>query len=482
MSLSSADFIALLPLLVVALTALVVMLAIAVGRNHPLCAGLTAAGLALAFFTLWPAMAEAPRKVTELLLMDRYGVFYIGLLLAASLCVTLLAYGYLNRHEDHREEFYILLLLATLGAEVLVVSVHFFAFFLALELLSVSLYALIAYERTIERPVEAGIKYLILAASSAAFLLFGMALVYWETGTMAVPQIGAALGPPSAYSRIVIPAALALFVTGIGFKLAVVPFHLWTPDIYEGAPAPVSAWIATASKGSMFALLVRYFYSPGVEQWSSIHSVLSVVAFASMLVGNLLALLQQNVKRLLAYSSIAHLGYLLVAFEEYGRLGVEAATFYLVAYFATILAAFGVVTLLSGPARDADSIEDYRGLFWRRPVIALIFTISLLSLAGIPLTAGFIGKFYVLAAGASARIWVLVLTLVATSTIGLFYYLRVIVALYDTSSVRVPALEARDVPPATGAVLALLGGLIIWFGVYPQQLLELIRFAIPKFT
>jgi len=269
---------------------------------------------------------------------------------------------------------------------------------------------------------------------------------------------------------------MALIVTGFGFKLAVVPFHLWTPDVYEGAPAPVTAYVATVSKGAMFALLLRYFYTSGAHEYAGVFVVFSIIAIASMFAGNILALLQTNVKRILAYSSIAHLGYLLVAFQAAGDLGPIAVTFYLVAYFVTTLGAFGVVTVLSNGPEETERVEDYRGLFWRRPVLAGIFTAMLLSLAGIPVTAGFIGKFYIVAAGASAAKWALIIVLAVTSSIGLYYYLRIVVTLYAEPIEAAPPPEVA-MAPAGGAVLVLLTVLLVWFGLEPGALLAVIRGA-----
>src|SRR6185369_14212496 len=222
-------------------------------------------------------------------------------------------------------------------------------------------------------------------------------------------------------SRELMLPGIALIITGFGFKLALVPFHFWTPDVYQGAPAPIAAYVATVSKGAMFALLLRFIGTSAANAYTAVPAIFTIIAISSMFAGNILALLQNNVKRILAYSSIAHLGYILVAFLAGGQLGALAVTFYLVAYFVTILGAFGVVTVLSSGNRDAENLEDYRGLFWRRPALATVFTVMLLSLAGIPITAGFIGKFYILAAGASSAMWALVVMLVVTSAVGLFY-------------------------------------------------------------
>ena len=473
---TGADLQALLPLILVAASVTVVMVGIAVRRNHGAALGLTLLGLAAAFCSLF---VVSRRQVTSLLVMDSYAVFYMGLMLAAAFAVALLAYGYLEKREDPAEEFYILLLAATFGSMVLVSSSHFVSFFLGLEILSVALYALIAYARDLEQPLEAGIKYLVLAATSAAFLLFGIALVYTELGTLEFSSLVNSLTARSDLNLTLVLPGITMIITGVGFKLALVPFHLWTPDVYEGAPAPVSAFVATVSKGSVFALLLRYAAQSEIQSFTPIFLVFSIIAIVSMFAGNLLALLQNNVKRILAYSSIAHIGYLLVAFQAGGSAGARAATFYLVAYFIMTLGAFGVVTVLSGGEKDADTLDDYRGLFWRRPPIALVFTIMLLSLAGIPLTAGFLGKFLVVASGASSGAWALILVLVLTSSIGLFYYLRIIGALYGHGKER----EQSNLSSTTGAfVLGVLTVALICLGVYPAPLLKAIQAAVTGLT
>jgi NADH-quinone oxidoreductase subunit N len=328
--------------------------------------------------------------------------------------------------------------------------------------------------------VEAALKYLVLAATSAAFLLFGMALYYAAVGRMDFDIVGWHRPWRWEAEPVVIVSGLALMLVGIGFKLGVVPFHLWTPDVYQGAPAPVTALVATISKGAILALLMRLFAAYPRTESDPVILALAVIAVASMVAGNLLALLQTNVKRLLAYSSIAHLGYLLVAFLASGERGPAAATFYLVAYFITTLGAFGVVTVLSGAGRDADRLEDYRGLARRRPVLAGVFTGMLLSLAGIPLTAGFIGKFYVLAAGVGAALWMLVAVMIAASAVGIFYYLRVVIEMYKApveEGVEPAAAPLISVPLslAAGVALAAMTMGLVGLGVYPAPLVGLIE-------
>jgi NADH-quinone oxidoreductase subunit N len=267
-----------------------------------------------------------------------------------------------------------------------------------------------------------------------------------------------------------------MIFVGIGFKLAVVPFHMWTPDVYEGAPVPTAAFVATLSKGGVVALLLRLVTQIDVSRVSALFLALGAVAIASMLAGNLLALWQSNVKRVLAYSSIAHLGYVLVAFLASGELRSTAVTFYMVAYFITTLGAFGIVTALSGRERDMGDIDDYRGLFWHRPWLAGVFTAMLLSLAGMPLTAGFIGKFYLAAAGVGSELWLLVLVLVIASVIGLFYYLRIATALYLRPAEREGAIfPAPSLTWHASLTLAALTLLLVWLGVFPGPLVDLIE-------
>ena len=478
---SCADLTALLPLLVTAGAAVVVMLGIACFRSHLLTLVLTLAGLGLAILSLVPASTAAPKLATPLLTIDHYALFYQGLILAAAFVTTMLSYGYLKRLKERPEEFYLLLLLATLGSAVLVASSHFASFFLGLEVLSVSLYALIAYPRARLIGIEAAIKYLVVAGVSSAFLLFGMALIYADTGTMQFSELTYRASGGSHDFTVLMLAGTGMILVGIGFKLALVPFHLWTPDVYEGAPAPVTAFIATVSKGAVFALLLRYFTLVPFHPYDSLVLVFVLLAAVSMLVGNLLALRQNDVKRILAYSSIAHLGYLMVAFLASGPLAATAVTYYLVAYFITTLGAFGAVTVLSTGQRDAGPMEDFRGLAWRRPWLAGMLTAMLFSLAGIPLTAGFVGKFYVLTAGVGAELWGLVLVLAVASAIGLFYYLRIVVAIFSS-----PAAEAEGERPAARVSLTFMGGvalagltlLLVWLGVYPAPMIAFIDAAV----
>ncbi|WP_454062379.1 NADH-quinone oxidoreductase subunit N [Candidatus Nitrospira salsa] len=479
---SVTDFTALLPILLTAGTALCSMMWIAISRQHLVVAIISVSGCLLSLASVPFAVQVAPRTITPLVQVDTYALFFIGLIVSASLIVTLLAYDYLKAQQGNLEEFYVLLILAAVGAEILTVATHFASLFLGLELLTISLYGLIAYQRNNLSSLEAGMKYLILSATSSAFLLFGMAFIYFETGSLEFIQL-AAVFSQTGIVNVFLLAGFAMLLTGIGFKIAMVPFHMWTPDVYQGASAPVVAFIATVSKGAMVAVFLRLFLITEMSHSSLVIVVLSSLAAFSMVVGNLLALLQHNVKRLLACSSIAHMGYLLVALLASGSMAIEAVSFYLVAYFVTTLGAFGVIAHLSTSGIEPEQLEDYQGLFWRNPWIAGILTAMVLSLAGIPLTAGFIGKFYVIAAGLSAELWLLIILFVLNSVIGLFYYLRLIRVMashpvnHAILSARMPTNQRLS-----GVVLAGLTILLLWFGTYPVPLIALIESMQPSMS
>jgi len=475
------------PILIIGVTVVAVMLAIAIKRHHGSNATVATAGLSLALLPLFvhfwlPSIftLPLPQTVTPLLRLDNYACFYMALILIAALATATLSHAYMEGYQGNREELYLLLLLSTLGGLVMVASRHFAAFFLGLELLSVPMYAMAAYLVKERRSLEAGIKYLVLSAVASAFIVFGMALVYSQTGTLVFSDIGASLANITDDARIVMILGSAMLLIGIGFKLSLAPFHLWTPDVYEGAPAPVTSYLATASKIAVFALLLRYFVEARAYQYGALVDVLSVLAILSIVIGNVLALQQEDLKRLLAYSSIAHVGYLLVALIASGPLATEAVGVYLLTYVVTTLAAFGVITLMSSPYNDhdAETLFDYRGLFWKHPYLAAILTVALLSLAGIPLTAGFIGKFYVLGAGVDTHLWVLLAAVVLGSAIGLYYYLRAMVQLYLrprwVAPFSAPLNWARG---AGGGFLILLMLVMLVLGVYPGPFISLVHSA-----
>ncbi|OON37114.1 NADH-quinone oxidoreductase subunit N [Izhakiella australiensis] len=483
MTITSQQLIALLPMLIVGLTVVMVMLSIAWRRNHFVNATLTVIGLNLALLSLWFVGHVGPMDVTPLLRVDGYSMLYTGLVLLASLATCTFAYPWLAGFPDNKEEFYLLVLIAALGGLLLASANHLASLFLGIELISLPLFGLTGYAFRQKRSLEASIKYTILSAAASSFLLFGIALIYANSGNLSFAGLGHSLND-GMISQPLLLAGVGMMIVGLGFKLSLVPFHLWTPDVYQGAPAPVSTFLATASKIAIFGVVMRLFLYAPVTDNESVRVVLAIIAFASILFGNIMAISQSNIKRLLGYSSIAHLGYLLVALiaVQSHQLPLETVGVYLAGYLFSSLGSFGVVSLMSSPYRgpDAESLYSYRGLFWHRPILAAVMTVMMLSLAGIPMTLGFIGKFYVLAVGVNAHLWWLTGAVVVGSAIGLYYYLRVTVSLY----LNPPELMQRDTPAnwaftAGGVVVLISAILVLALGVYPQPLITLVQMAQP---
>ena len=459
---------ALAPVIVLAASAVIVMLSIAVGRGHARHAVLTGLGLTAAFASLFLAGQVAPQDVLSLLMVDRYALVLGGLSIAAALVTVAVSYGYLCGTEAP-EEYYVLVLTATLGAVVLAASRHFASLFLGIEIVSVSLFGLIAYPRS-GAAIEAGIKYLVLSGAASAALVFGMGLLYARSGSLDFAVIGTLARMPVGPAVV---GGVVLIAVGIGFKLSLVPFHMWTPDVYQGAPPPVAGFVATVSKGAVFALFLRYFELSNAFGYQGVWTALGVVAMATILVGNGLALLQDDLARLLAYSSVAHMGYLMVAFLAGDAFAVETVVFYLAAYVVATLAAFAV---LAGIVHDPDSPQGraaYEGLAHRNPLAAATLGIAFISLAGLPVSIGFFGKFYVIAAGIAHGEWMLVGVLIAGSIMGLFYYLRVLAALVRHPAADAPAGGREPADRLSLGVALALGATIVVFGVWPTPLVAL---------
>lgn len=464
-----------LPLLILAGATVIILIILAIKRNHILINILTSITLVVSILSAFkvPMISES-----LLFSMNGFSMFVLVLLLFTGLLITFFSYSYLEKHETNKEEFYILILTGTLGACSLIISDHFVSFFISLELLSVSLFVMIGYLQEIKNTTEAAIKYLILAGVSSSFLLFGMALVFSKTGSISFPEIAQKLTSFKELDFILL-SGLGFIIVGVGFKMGVVPFHLWTPDVYEGAPAITTAFIASISKGAIIAVWVQFFTKINGYHFQSIITIFSAIAILSILTGNLLALMQHNLKRLLAYSSIAHMGYILIAFIAGGDHGIEAVAFYLAAYLITVVGAFGIVALFSSRERDALLISDFQGLFWKKPWLAAIFTVILLSLAGLPLTAGFIGKFYVAWAGIMSGYLVPVVVMVIGSVIGLYYYLRIIVEMTKKTEEEVtPIIKSNTSLMVNGIILSILFFMILWIGIFPSQIALLIRFLV----
>lgn len=486
MTITPQHLIALLPLLIVGLAVVVVMLCIAARRNHFMTATTTVIGLNLALLSLYFVIHAQIKEVTPLLYVDGYSVFYMGLVIIAGLAISTFAYAWLQGYAGNKDEFYLLILLATLGGIILACANHVAALFIGIELISLPLFGLVGYAYQQKRSLEASIKYTILSAAASSFLLFGIALIYAQTGDLSFAGIGKVVADQQFVQEPLILMGFGLLLVGFCFKLSLIPFHLWTPDVYQGAPAPVSAFLATTSKIAIFAVLLRLFLVAPATNDPAIIVVLSIIAFCSILFGNLLALTQSNIKRMLGYSSIAHLGYLLVALiaVKNHQLAAETASVYLAGYLLSSLVAFGVVSIMSSPSQgnDAESLYAYRGLFWYKPVLAAVMTMAMLSLAGIPMTLGFIGKFYVIASGVNAHYWWLTAAVVIGSAIGLYYYLRMMVSMFlrESQIQREAARHSNWALTAGGIVVLLCAILVLFLGLYPQPLIDIVQWAAPS--
>ncbi len=485
MTITPQQLIALLPLLIVGLTVVVVMLSIAWRRDHLTSAALTVFGFIVALASLVFASELVPMDVTALVHVDGYAIFYSALVLIAGIATAAYAYHWLEGYTDNKEEFYLLLSIAVAGGVLLSMANHLASLFIGIELISLPLFGLVAYAFQKYRSLEAGIKYMLLSAAASAFLLFGMALLYAESGDLTFAGLGKSLSDSNIHQPLIL-IGLGMMIVGIGFKLSLFPFQLWTPDVYQGAPSPVAAFLATGSKIGIFAVLMRLFLEAPAADSHTLSIVISVIAIASILFGNLLALVQTNIKRLLGYSSIAHMGYLLLALVA---LRVDAVTsqitvaIYLAGYLFASLGAFGVVSIISSPYRgdDQDDFSAYRGLFWHKPVLATVMTVMMLSLAGVPITLGFIGKFYVIISGVNAELWWLTAAVVVGSAIGLYYYLRFMASLYSRDAEHADRYTGPAKPTFGTVVAVICAILVILLGVWPQPLLDLAAKAVMTF-
>ncbi|MXP67314.1 NADH-quinone oxidoreductase subunit NuoN [Pantoea sp. Aalb] len=486
MNIKFQQLIALLPLLIIGCTVIIVMLAIAWQRSHLINVFLTVFGLNLALISLLFVAHNGSMDVTELLRVDKYSIFYSGIILLASLATCTFSYLWLSGNFPYsKNEFYILLLIATLGGQVLTGANHLATLFIGIELISLPLFGMIGYAFHQKRTLESALKYTILSATTSAFLLFGIALVYINFGNLSFINISQYIHHnANILKQPLLLLGLGMMLISFFFKLSLAPFHLWTPDVYQGTPAPVLTFFATASKIAIFVVMIRLFiYVPFTDN-NTISFILKFIALISILFGNVMAISQSNIKRLLGYSSIAHFGYLLIVLItiKNHQLSLEATGVYLTGYLFSSLGAFGVVSLMSSPysGQDIDSLYSYRGLFWHRPVLSAAMTVMMLSLAGIPMTLGFIGKFYVIASSVHAHLWWLTLAIVIGSAIGLYYYLRVTVSFYLSP----PEKHTHDILAdweftAGGIVVLLCTILVILLGIYPQPLIKLVQIATP---
>jgi len=456
------DIFSLFPLLIIFAFAVLVMLSIAWRRSHKCVALLSAMGLGLAFLSTF--YSPIPGFLL-LLSIEPFSIMVMQGLLLTTLIILFFTYEYMKNQGEQPEEFYIILLLSTLGSLVMVSSNNFVSLFLGLELLTIPLYCAIAYTCNLKKSIEAGIKYIILAGLAAAMMLFGIALIYAATGTMSFTELSEVFAKPFYQSSLFL-AGVALIFAALAFKISAVPFHVWTPDVYDGAPLPAATFLATVSKGASLVVLLRLWLLLKPYGGLELFWLLAGLAMLSMIIGNLLALRQDNIKRLIAYSSIAHFGYLIMAIVATGHLAMQALLLYLVAYVITILIIFGVLTVLEG---SSEKVADLKGLFSTEPFLASAFMLALLSLMGLPLTALFMAKFLVILVAIKSALWPLVISLVLSSALGIFVYLRVAHVMLSPRGDRV---YLKSFKPMVFAVVVILALSLITLGIWPTPATE----------
>jgi NADH-quinone oxidoreductase subunit N len=430
-------------------------------------AGLCAA--LIASVALWGDRQEA---YAGNLRADRFSMLLNAIFLVAALMTLLLSWRE-PAAVDRRGEYAALLLLSTVGMMLVAGAGDLITLFLGVELLSVALYVLCALEVWRERSLESGLKYLIIGAVGSAIFLYGLAMLYGATGATSLSAIGERLGDASLADEPLLVAAMALIVAGLGFKASAVPFHMWTPDVYEGAPTPVTAFMATATKAAAFAALLRLFVGAMGSLQTDWRSALAAVAVATMVIGNVAALLQRNMKRLLAYSGIAQAGYLLIGVVVGSERGAGATLYYLLAYLLMTMAAFAVVVVREREVEDGERLEALAGYGRERPLLGAVLTLSMLSLAGFPPLAGFVGKFVLFGSAVEADMtWLAVIGAVG-SMISLGYYLRVLAVLWLGTPDPGRPRKLLVVPPAAGAVALLSAAGVIGLAVAASPVIAL---------
>jgi NADH-quinone oxidoreductase subunit N len=421
--------------------------------------------------------SSAESTFNGLWVLDNYGRFFKLIFLIGTGLTILISIKYIKQEAMPPGEYYAMLLMATLGMMIMASSTDLMPIFLGIELMSISLYVLTGYARTRMISNEAALKYFLLGSFATGFLLYGIALLYGATGTTRIQGIFTYISQNTNNHIILI--GMALLLIGFGFKLAAVPFHMWTPDVYEGAPAPITAFMSAGPKAAAFAAFARVFMDalPAMhDQWVMI---IWWIAVLTMSVGNIIALVQDNIKRMLAYSSIAHAGYVLVGFVAGGELGTPGILFYMLAYTLMNIGAFAIITYLGGQGEERITVKDYAGLGYRYPIAAVALSLFLFSLAGIPPTAGFMGKFYLFSAAIDAGYLGLAIIGVLNSVVSVYFYLKVTVAMYMRTA-ETPAETSRPALSfapmlALAVVIAAYG--VLRLGIFPSVYIGLVQNA-----
>ncbi|RKX98431.1 MAG: NADH-quinone oxidoreductase subunit N [Spirochaetes bacterium] len=433
---------------------------------------ITLIGVIVAFFSLFLLKGEAKSAFYHLVVADPFAIFFKVVFLIILFLVTMISINYSRREDFECGEYYALTTFATVGMMFMASGTNFITIFVGLETMSLSIYVLATFMREDNRSIESGLKYFLLGAFATGFLLYGMALIYGTTGTMDLVKINNYLSfnINEARENYMFLIGLGLLIIGFGFKVALVPFHMWTPDVYEGAPTSITAYMATGVKAAAFAAFVRVFFTSLISAQIEWISFLWLLAVITMTVGNIIALVQDNIKRMLAYSSIAHAGYMMVGFVAGNELGISGILFYLLAYAFMNIGAFSIVILLGKKGEENTLITDYAGIGFKYPLLSAAMTIFLLSLAGIPPLAGFMGKFYVFSAAVKAHYYWLVIIAVLNSAVAVYYYLRVTVMMYFKPAEK--EITGLEFPVLTVIAVIISVWAIFHIGIFPSSFLS----------
>ena len=469
---SAAETLRILPEIILTLAGTLIMVLEPLTRRKAMLGKLSLAALGLALWASIIAFANPGPAFRDMLIIDGFATFFRVLLIAVAALAILSSYQYLRREKADSGEYYALILFSVVGQGIMVTSNELIMLFIGLEISSIATYILAGYLRDDIRGSESALKYFLLGSFATAFLLYGVAWIYGMTGSTNMTEIRRILTTPEiAPNTIMIGAAAALIFVGLAFKVSAAPFQIWAPDVYQGAPAPVAAFMSAGPKAAAFAILLRLFltaFEPISDRWEPI---VWISALLTMMIGNFAALTQSNMKRLLAYSSIAHAGYVMVAVTSNSETGTAAAMFYLAAYAFMNIGAFAVVAHIAHKGERFVRVDDFAGLAARQPVTAALLSVFMLSLIGVPLTAGFFGKFYIFKAALDADlIWLTVLGLL-NSAVAAYYYLRVLVVMY----MQEPGEAVQALTPLPAGIKATLWGSAIAtlvLGVYPSLILD----------
>ncbi|CAL4320450.1 NADH-quinone oxidoreductase subunit N [Buchnera aphidicola] len=478
------ELIALSPFFILILAVIIVILSIAYNRNHFSIAVFTVLSLSLTIFSLFFLILIVPINITSLVYITKRSILYISMIIVSSLSSCIFAYRWLSRYSSNKEEFYLLMLLSTLGAISLTISNHMSSVFISIELMSLPIFGLIAYSQSYKHALEASFKYLILSGVTSSFLLLGISWIYAIFGNLNFLSINQFFSSLLDGEKIIVLFGVIMMLMAFLFKLSVVPFHLWVGDIYQGSPSSVLSFFSVSGKIAIFSLLFYFFSNFYIFNNKIIFLILSLISFFSILIGNLMAIFQKNIKRFFGYSSISQIGYLLTILlvsKNQNFFSFQTSSIFLLNYLFANIAYFGFISLFSYSSdHDIDVIDSYRGLFWSQPLLSTMITIVLLSLAGFPITLGFIAKFSIFSIILKNHLWALGFSFLIGTILGFYGYLRLIINMYLSvcnSSFHNVKLSRSWLYTPSGMLIFFFSTMLLLFGLYPNPLIHLIKLA-----